>query len=127
MKYMHTRLPDFYSKIEAAAKSRDPETEFEVSGLESFKTAKLASLRVGRVEDEITEVAADEEIKKIKVQVFPLNPETSHYVVIKGIRGDGSCKKAVIEYMYLSSPTVETALFDAEEIDDRTVGNRQNY
>lgn len=127
MKLMHTSLPDFYSKIEAAAKSYNPGTEFEVSGLESFRTAKLASLRVGRVEDEISEVAADEEIKKIKVQIFPLNPETSHYVVIKGIRGNGTCKKAVVEYMYLSSPTMETALFDAEEIDDRTIVNRQNY
>ena len=50
MKLMHTRLPDFYTKIEAAAKQNDPNMGFSVSGLENVKTAKLASLRVGRVD-----------------------------------------------------------------------------
>ena len=109
MKFMHTRLPDFYSKIEAAAKQKDPNMGFSVSGLESVKTAKLASLRVGRVEDEITEFTEDEDIKKIEVVLTP----------IKGVQEDGTVKKIILENMMLSAPTVETQLFGVKEIIDR--------
>lgn len=125
MKLMHTALPDFYKKIEAAAKKRDKNIDFEVSGLENYKTGKLASLRVGRVEDEIYEITEGGDVSKVEVKIFPHNPESTHIVVIKAYREDGSCKKAILENMYISTPTVETALFDAEEIDDRTSGNRQ--
>ena len=72
MKLMHTRLPDFYTKIEAAAKQNDPNMGFSVSGLENVKTAKLASLRVGRVEDEITEIIEDKDIKKVEIDFLTL-------------------------------------------------------
>lgn len=119
MKFMHTRLPDFYSKIEAAAKQKDPNMGFSVSGLESVKTAKLASLRVGRVEDEITEFTEDKDIKKIEVVLTPDNPETLYTVVIKGVQEDGTVKKIILENMMLSAPTVETQLFGVKEIIDR--------
>ena len=125
MKFMHTRLPDFYRKIKEAAVKLRPDTEFEVRGLESFKTAKLASLRVGRVEDEIFEITQDPGVKKVEVILVPYNPETMHTVIIKGVQEDGSCKKAILENMFLSSPTEECELFDVEEIDDRRSGNRQ--
>ncbi len=119
MKLMHTRLPDFYTKIEAAAKQNNPDMGFSVSGLENVKTAKLASLRVGRVEDEITEIIEDSDIKKVEVVLTTDNPETLYTVVIKGIEADGSCKKVILENMMLSAPTVETHLFGAKEIIDR--------
>lgn len=125
MKLMHTKLPDFYKKIKAAAVKLRPNTDFEVRGLENFKTAKLASLRVGRVEDEIFEITQDPGVKKVEVVLVPYNPETCHTVIIKGIQQDGSCKKAILENMYLSSPTEECELFGVEEIDDRRSGNRQ--
>lgn len=125
MKFMHTRLPDFYSKIKDAAKKLRPNTDFEVRGLENFKTAKLASLRVGRVEDEILEITQDTGVKKVEVVIVPHSPETIHTVIIKGIQEDGSCKKAILENMLLSSPTEECELFGVEEIDDRRTGNRQ--
>lgn len=125
MKLMHTRLPDFYDKIKAAAKKRRPDTKVSVRGLENVKTAKLASLRVGRVEDEIFEITQDEDVKEVKVILVPYNPETDHTVIIKALREDGTCKKAILEHMYLSTPTCEYELFDAEEIDDRRTGNRQ--
>ena len=59
MKYMHTKLPDFYSKLVASAKQLNPDTEIEITGLESYKSAKLASLRCGRIEEEIMEVVED--------------------------------------------------------------------
>ena len=119
MKLMHTRLPDFYTKIEAAAKQNNPEMGFSVSGLENIKTAKLASLRVGRVEDEITEIIEDKDIKKVEVVLTTENPETLYTVVIKGIEEDGTCKKIILENMMLSAPTVETHLFGTKEIIDR--------
>ena len=119
MKFMHTRLPDFYTKIEAAAKKRNPETGFSVSGLENVKTAKLASLRVGRVEDEISEITEDDDIKKVEVVLTTDNPETLYTVVIKGIQEDGNCKKVILENMMLSAPTVETHLFGVKEVIDR--------
>lgn len=119
MKLMHTRLPDFYTKIEAAAKKLRPETGFSVSGLENVKTAKLASLRVGRVEDEIVEITEDTDIKKVEVVLTTANPETLYTVVVKGITEDGKCKKVILENMMLSAPTVETHLFDAQEVIDR--------
>lgn len=119
MKLMHTRLPDFFKKVADAAHKLRHDTEVEVRGLENFKTAKLASLRVGRVEDEIVEITQDEGVKKVEIALVPLNPESSYTVVIKGIQEDGSCKKAILEYMYLSAPTEECELFGVEEVIDR--------
>ena len=70
MKFMHTRLPDFYTKVKAAAKKLRPDTEVTISGLENVKTAKMASLRVGRVEDEIIDITEDEDIKKLIDAIF---------------------------------------------------------
>ena len=119
MKFMHTRLPDFYSKVKDAAKKLRPETEVAISGLENVKTAKLAYLRCGRVEDEIIDITEDKDIKKVEVVLTPDNPETLYTVVIKGITEDGTCKKVILENMMLSAPTVETHLFGVEEIIDR--------
>ena len=55
MRLMHTRLPDFYQKVIDAGKKLRPETEVTITGLENMQTAKLASLRVGRVEEEVLE------------------------------------------------------------------------
>ena len=48
MRLMHTRLPDFYQKVQDAGKRRRPETEVTVSGLElSDRQAGLAARRPG--------------------------------------------------------------------------------
>ena len=59
MKLMHTKLPDFIAKVHTAAKKLRPDMKVTVKGLENIETAKLASLRVGRIEDEIIEVTED--------------------------------------------------------------------
>ena len=120
MRLMHTRLPDFYQKAIDAGKKLRPDTEVEIRGLENFKSGKLASLRVGRVEKEIEEITLDPNVDKVEVIIIPRNTETSHTVIIKGIQKDsGKCKKAILESMYLSSPGEDCALYDVEEIDDR--------
>lgn len=125
MKCMHTRLPDYYAKVEAAAKKLRPETKFSISGMENVQTAKLASLRCGRIEREIEEVTEDPEIAEIEVKMVPYNPEEAYTVLIKGKRADGSCKKAVMDNMYATVPSVEYYLTDAEEIADYRTGSRQ--
>lgn len=119
MKLMHTRLPEFYEKVDAAGKRLRPETEVVLRGLENLKTAKLASLRVGRVENEIVEITQDPEVTKVEVIVTDRMPETSHTVIIKGYHKDGTCKKAILENMYISVPGVECELYDVHEVDDR--------
>lgn len=119
MRLMHTRLPDFYQKVQDAGKRRRPETEVTVSGLEGFQTGKLASLRVGRVENEIYEVTEDPSIAKVEVIAVPKVSETAHTIIIKGYTKDGTCKKAVLENMYVNSVGEDYFLLDAEEVDDR--------
>ena len=120
MKLMHTRLPDFYDKLKAAARRLRPETGVEIRGLENVKTGKLASLRVGRIEHYIYELTKEDEgIDKIEVVILPRVPESAHTVVIKGIQKDGSCKKAVLENIYLSSPLVDCELVGVEEVVDK--------
>ena len=50
MRLMHTRLPDMFTKLKAAAKLNRPDTEVSIRGLSDIQTGKVASLRVGRVE-----------------------------------------------------------------------------
>ena len=60
----------------------------------------MASLRVGRVEEEIVEITGDPGVEKVEVILVPRNPEMYHTVIIKGIQKDGSCNKAIVENMY---------------------------
>ena len=119
MRLMHTPLPDFYKQIEAAGKRERPETEVVVRGLESFRTAKMASLRAGRIEHEIWELTQDEDVKKVEVAACFYNPEIYLNFIIKGYREDGTCAKAFIENMYVTLPGIECELYDAEVVEDR--------
>ncbi|MGI6586168.1 MAG: hypothetical protein ACOX3L_09590 [Lutisporaceae bacterium] len=122
MRLMHTKLPQFFQKIIDASKKNRQDTEVEIRGLENFKSAKLASLRVGRVEEEIVEITQDPGVKKVEVIVLPRIPETIHTVIIKGVQKDGTCKKAILESMFVTAPTEDYYLSDVEEIDDRRIG-----
>lgn len=127
MQGMHTRLPDFFTKVEAAATRRRPDTLISVKGLESIDTAKIASLRVGRIEDEIYELTQDEEITEVKVVLVPTNPEIEFTVMSKGYTADGRCKTAIVEGLAVSIPTDDYYLIDAETvIDRRYAGNTDN-
>ena len=120
MKCMHTRLPDFLTKAVAAGKKINPDTEVVISGFESMKSAKLASLRVGRIEEEIVELtSANPKITKIELTMIPRINETINTVIIKGIEEDGSCPKAIMDTMFLTVPGEEVYLEGVGEISDR--------
>ena len=125
---MHTKLPDFLAKLQAAGKKLRPETKVTVKGLENIQTAKLASLRVGRIEEEVVEVTEDPEIAEVVVEAVPFNPEIIYTIITKGYTADGKCKKAVLEDMACSIPTVEYHIQDAEVVDDRrSAGHKQTH
>ena len=119
MRLMHTKLPEFYPKVIAAGKKLRPDTKVEISGLENAKSGKMASLRVGRVLDEILEITRDPGVEKVEVILVPRNPEMYHTVIIKGIQKDGACNKAILENMYTSVPGEDCYLEGVKEIDDR--------
>ena len=120
MKCMHTRLPDFLTKAVAAGKKINPDTEVVISGFESMKSAKLASLRVGRIEEEIVEITTSNPgIQRVEVTMIPRVAETINSVIIKGYDADGRCPKCIMDTMFLTVPGEEVYLEDAEEIIDR--------
>ncbi|MCD8037170.1 MAG: hypothetical protein LUE88_07340 [Clostridiales bacterium] len=121
MKLMHTKLPDFKRKVVEAGKKLRPETEVELRGLENMESAKLASLRVGRIEEEIVEITQDPNVAKVEVTVLPQIPETIHQVIIKGIQKDGTSKKTILESMFITTPAAECYYYDSEEVEDRRV------
>jgi len=121
MRLMHTKLPDFIKKLDDAGKKNRPDTEVVLRGLENMETAKLASLRVGRIEEEIIEITEDPNVARVEITVLPQIPETIHCVVIKGIQKDGTSKKTILESMFITTPAPECYYNDSEEVDDRRV------
>ena len=121
MRLMHTKLPDFKQKVQDAGKRLRPDTEVVLKGLENMETAKLASLRVGRIEEEIVEITQDPNVAKVEVYVLPQIPETIHTVVIKGVQKDGTSKKTILESMFITTPAPECYYYDSEEVSDRRV------
>ena len=119
MRLMHTPIPSFYKQMEAAGKRVNPDTEVVVRGLENFQSAKLASLRVGRLEHEVYELSQEEGTAKIEVIAAPYNPELFYTMIVKAYREDGSCSKAILEIMHLTCPSAECELYDAEIVEDR--------
>lgn len=119
MRLMHTRLPDMFTKLKAAAKLNRPDTEVSIRGLSDIQTGKVASLRVGRVESDLVDLTSDPEIVKVDIHIIPRIPETAHTVIMKGIRADGSAKKAILENLILTSPPAFCELYDVEEVEDR--------
>lgn len=121
MRLMHTKLPDFKQKLQDAGKKLRPETEVTLKGLENMETAKLASLRCGRIEEEIVEITKDPSVSKVEITVLPQIPETIHCVVIKGVRADGTSPKTILESMFITTPAPEHYYHDSETVDDRRV------
>jgi hypothetical protein len=119
MKFMHTKLPEFIKKIKTAAVKHLGEDSIFISGMENLKTAKMQSLRTGRIEDAVEEIAMDKDISKIEVIVMPRVPETMHTVIVKGIDKNGQSKKAILEVMNIIHPTEEVEIYDCLEVEDR--------
>lgn len=119
MKLMHTKLPEFIKKLkEAAIKGKKPK-DIDIKGLENLTSAKMQSLRTGRIEHAVSELAEKEDVDRLEINVIPRVPETMHTVIVKGLDKDGNCKSAILEVVNILHPTEEAYLLDCDDIQDR--------
>ena len=119
MRLMHTKLPEFIEKMINAGKKGKSEKKVAIKGLENLSNAKMQSLRTGRIEHTVQEMALRDDISEIEMMVIPRVPETMHTVLIKGIGKDGKSQKAVLDIINILHATEEALLGDCAEIEDR--------
>lgn len=119
MKFMHTKLPEFLKKVKVAATKYLGDNSIEIRGLESIKTAKMQSLRTGRIEQAVEELSQKPGVDKVEVSILPRIPETMHTVVIKSIDENGQPQEVILELMNIIHPTEEVEIGECEKVDDR--------
>jgi len=119
MRLMHTSLPEFKLKIQGAVLKGSPNKKLKIKGLESLKSAKMQSLRTGRIEKAVEEVSMDKESSKVEVIVMPRVPETMHTVIVKGYDKEENPTKAILEVINIIHPTEQVELDGFDNIDDR--------
>jgi len=128
MKLLHTKLPEFIKKMQVAAatKGKNPK-DINIMGLENLRSAKMQSLRTGRIEHAVGEIAALDCVERMELIMIPRVPETMQTVIVKGIDKDGKCQKAILEIINVLHPTEEAYLLDCEieNVEDRrpAIGN----
>jgi UDP-N-acetylglucosamine enolpyruvyl transferase len=119
MKLMHTKLPEFIKKMkEAAIRGKRPK-DIEIKGLENLTSAKMQSLRTGRIEQAVSEIAERDSVEKLEINVIPRVPETMHTVIVKGLDKEGKCLSAILEVVNILHTTEEAYLLDCDDVDDR--------
>lgn len=122
MKLMHTKLPEFLKKMKVAATESNCPKEITIRGLENLTSAKMQSLRTGRIEYAVGEMTLREGVEKIDFVVIPRVPETMHTVIIKGMDKDGNVKSAILELVNILHPTEEAELMGCTDVEDRRPG-----
>ena len=126
MKLMHTKLPEFIRKMKVAAATKGSTyKECEVVGLENLKTAKMQSLRTGRIEQAVEDLARKEDVYRVEVAVIPRIPESMHSAIVRGFDKDGNPVHAVLETINILHPTEDVLTHDCPDVDDRRppIGN----
>ena len=128
MKLLHTKLPEFIKKMQVAAATKgSTPKEINIMGLENLRSAKMQSLRTGRIEHAVGEIAALNNVERLEIIMIPRVPETMQTVIVKGIDKEGVCQKAVLEIINVLHPTEEAYLLDCdpENVEDRrpAIGN----
>lgn len=119
MRLMHTKLPEFIEKMKQAAKRNTPQKELKIKGLENLTSAKMQSLRTGRIESAVEEIAKKGNVEKIELVVIPRVPETMHTVIVKGIDKNGCTDSAILEVINILHQTEEAELLDCKNVEDR--------
>lgn len=120
MKLMHTKLPVFIQQMKKAAATKGTKyKDCSVIGLENLKTAKVQSMRGGRIEQAVEDIAKMEDVESIEVTVLPRVPETMHTVVINGIGKDGKSTHAILQAVGILHQTEDTIIHDCPDVEDR--------
>nr|WP_072514994.1 hypothetical protein [Ndongobacter massiliensis] len=116
---MHTKLPEFYRKLKEAAAQEGPRPkDCTITGLENYKSAKMQSLRTGKIEQSVAKMARKEDVERIEVTVMDRAPETMHQAVIRGFDKDGNVNHAILETINILTGTEEILLGDCPDIED---------
>ncbi|WP_243125208.1 hypothetical protein [Clostridium transplantifaecale] len=120
MKFLHTKLPEFIRKMEVAAATAGKRPKnYKLEGMENLKTAKLQSLKTGRIENAVEELARRDDVEEIQLLVRPRVPETLHTIIIKGINKDGKTQKIILENISILHGPDDLETFDCDDIEDR--------
>ncbi len=124
MRLMHTSLPEFKLKLQQAVVKESSNKEVSIRGLENLCSAKMQSLRTGRIEEAVNTIAADKATSKVEIVVLPRVPETMHTVVVKGYDAEGMPTKGILEVINIIHPTEDVELEGFVTIEDRrpTIG-----
>ncbi|MBD3346395.1 MAG: hypothetical protein GF401_15185 [Chitinivibrionales bacterium] len=117
MRLLHTKLPEFKHKITQAALEQGKKCT--ISGLENLRCGKVQSLRTGRIESAIEEIARESATGNVEVIVMPRVPETMHTVIVKGVDKKGADTRAIMEVVNIIHPTEEYELRNCTSVDDR--------
>lgn len=122
---MHTKLPEFFKKMKMAACKGNAPKKCEVTGLEGYKFAKMQSLRTGRIEKAVSQLAAMDDVDSLEVHIMPRVPETMHTAVIRGFDKDGKTKHAILEIINILHETEDMYIVGCDDVDDRRapIGN----
>ena len=74
MKLLHTKLPEFIKKMQVAAAEKGAvPKEIDIKGLENLRSAKMQSLRTGRIEHAVGEIAALDNVERLELIMIPRN------------------------------------------------------
>lgn len=120
MKLMHTKLPDFITKMKKAAATKGSTfKDCEVKGLENLETAKVQSMRTGRIEQAVEDLAKLEDVHKVEVAIIPRVPESMHNAVVRAFDEDGNPTHAILEVVGILHPTEDVLLHDCPDVEDR--------
>lgn len=120
MQFMHTKLPEFIRRMKVAAATKGKVSkECDIVGLENLRTAKLQSMRTGRIEEAVTELARMDDVKRIEVAIIPRIPESMHSAVIRGFDIDGKSAHAILETVGILHPTDDVLIHDCPDVQDR--------
>jgi len=119
MRMMHTTLPEFLEKIKAAAAESNSPKAITIRGLENLTSAKMQSLRTGRIEIAVDDMTKKDGVKKVDLVVMPRIPETMHTVVVRGLDDKGNVKSAILEIINIMHPTEDALLKDCGDVEDR--------
>ena len=121
MKLLHTKLPEFFKMMKRAANWGNTPKDIEILGLENLHSAKMQSMRSGRIQHAVGEIAKRDDVDHLEMRVIARVPETMHTVIIKGYDKNGKCCKAILDIVKILHPTEEAYLLDCdpEQIEDR--------
>lgn len=120
MKFLHTKLPEFIKKMQvAAAKGGKMPKNFKLEGLENLKTAKMQSLRTGRIENAVEEAANIDGVESIELLIRPRIPETEHTAIVRALDKDGKPVKIILETITILHAPDDLETWDCDNVEDR--------